>query len=100
MTGPKSSITVYRHNLIITSPSFFPSANSTSATVRHYVKSDPSSTGSEIAKVTIFDLQNKIISYSGTFREGVRQVTHQWGEIFVLGPEGKVSHAFGAISRY
>ena len=58
--------------------------------MRHYVKSDPTSTASDIAKVTIFDLQNKLIGYSGTFREGVRHVFHQWGEIFVLGSGNKV----------
>ena len=89
--GPKSSISIYKHNLMIVSPPFFPSASSNSATVRNYVKSDPTSASSDVAKVTIFDLQNKLIGYSGTFREGVRHVFHQWGEVFVLGSESKVS---------
>ena len=58
--------------------------------MRNYVKSDPTSTASDIAKVTIFDLQNKLIGYSGTFREGVTHVFHQWGEIFILGSKSKV----------
>ncbi|WWC62862.1 uncharacterized protein I303_105460 [Kwoniella dejecticola CBS 10117] len=100
--GPKSSIAIYRHNLIIISPPFYPSANSASATVRHYVSktsttttnSDgvtiPTST-SDISKVTIFDLQNKLVSYSGTYREGVREVFCQWGGIFVYGGNGKLT---------
>jgi len=97
-SGPKSSIAIYRHNLIIVSPPFFPSAGSTSATVRHYVSktagngSDGSAVGaSDIAKVTIFDLQNKLIAYSGTFRDGVREVSFQWGELFVFGANSKLS---------
>lgn len=82
---------MYRHNLIITSPSFIPTANSASATVRNHVKKDPTN-GSDIAKVTVFDLMNSIITCSGTFREGVRGVFFQWGEIFVLGSDSKVGY--------
>ena len=93
--GPKLSIAVCRNNLIIVSPPFFPSAGSTSATVRHYV-SKTSADGlaaepSDVAKVTIFDLQNKLIAYSGTFRDGVRVVTFQWGRIFVFGANNKLT---------
>ncbi|KAK8858833.1 hypothetical protein IAR55_003063 [Kwoniella newhampshirensis] len=96
--GPKSSIAVFKHNLIITSPPFYPSAGSASATVRHYVSkaatngdgvSSPGTT--DIAKVTVFDLQNKLVSYSGTFKDGVRDVFCQWGNIFVLGGNSKLS---------
>lgn len=98
-TGPKSSIAVFRQNLVIVSPPFLPSAGSKSATVRQYVTKNVTSNDagnsatvpSEIAKVTIFDLQNKLISYSGTFRDGVHEVSHQWGGIFVFGPNGKLS---------
>lgn len=49
-------------------------------------------TSTDVAKMTIFDLQNKLISYSGTFKDGVRQVAAQWGGVFVFGGNGKVSH--------
>ncbi|ORY30605.1 putative vacuolar membrane protein [Naematelia encephala] len=91
--GPKSSISVFRHNLIIASPPFFPSANSASATVRNYVSKAAASgsDGNDISKLTIFDLQNKVVSYSGTFKNGVREVFFQWGGVFVLGGDGKLS---------
>ena len=88
--GPKSAIAVYRDSLIITSPPFTPTAGSTSATVRQYVSKNGAS-GADIAKITIFDLQNKLISYSGTFKDGVRQVATQWGGIFIFGGSGKAS---------
>ena len=87
---------MFRHNLIINSPPFFPSAGSASATVRNYVSktgSGPDSAGtgsSDISKLTIFDLQNKLVSYTGTFRDGVREVFFQWGGIFVLSGNAKV----------
>ncbi|KAK4689022.1 vacuolar protein sorting-associated protein 11, partial [Tremellales sp. Uapishka_1] len=89
--GPKSSITAFKHNLIIVSPPFLPSAASNSATVRHYVSKAPNDLGSDIAKIAIFDLQNKLVSYSGTFRDGVREIVCQWGGIFVYGGSGKLS---------
>ncbi|WVQ84353.1 hypothetical protein IAT38_006505 [Cryptococcus sp. DSM 104549] len=94
--GPKDAISVYKHNLIIKSPPFHPSASSASATVRHYVaknatNGDGPSGPTDIAKVTIFDLQNKLISYSGTYRDGVREVFCQWGGIYVYGGNGKIS---------
>jgi vacuolar protein sorting-associated protein 11 len=48
-----------------------------------------------MTKVTVFDLENKLLAYSGTFGEGVREVVSQWGMIYVLGNDGKVSlHLF------
>lgn len=47
---------------------------------------------SEIAKVSIFDLDNKLVAYSGAFERGVRDA---WvgpsGEVCVLGDDGAVS---------
>lgn len=87
--GPKSSIAIYRSNLIITSPPFYPTAGSNSATVRNYVAKTAGTDG-DIAKVTVFDLANKLVSYSGTYREGVRDVFCQWSGIYVYGSSGKV----------
>jgi hypothetical protein len=93
--GPKLSIAVFQNNLIIVSPPFLPTATSASATVRHYVSktniNGESSGPADIAKITVFDLQNKLVAYSGTFRDGVREVVCQWGGIFVYGGNGKVS---------
>lgn len=47
-----------------------------------------------MAKITIFDLDNKVIGYSGTYSEGVRDVFCQWGGIYVYGANGKVSNLY------
>lgn len=77
-----------------------PSASSQSATVRNFVRdqrtggSSTSSTydvSTDIAKVTIFDPENKFVAYSGAFPEGVREVFCEWGEIFILTNDGRLS---------
>jgi hypothetical protein len=45
----------------------------------------------DIAKVTIFDPENKFVAYSGAFPEGVREVFCEWGEIFILTNDGRLS---------
>lgn len=44
----------------------------------------------DIAKVTVFDPENKLVAFSGTFVQGVREVVSQWGDIHVLSNDGKV----------
>jgi hypothetical protein len=46
---------------------------------------------SDIAKVTVLDLENKLVSYSGTYKQGVKAVFGQWNGIFVAENAGKVS---------
>ena len=45
----------------------------------------------DISKVTVFDLENKLVAYSGTFVEGVRAIVSGWNCIFVLTNDGQVS---------
>ena len=45
----------------------------------------------EITEVMIFDLENKLVAYSGTFEEGVREIVSQWGMIYMLENDGMVS---------
>lgn len=101
--GPKSSIHLSSSQVVIVSPPFTPSASSNSATVRNYVnnRDSPITTptsrkGSmmptEIAKITIFDLDNKLVAFSGTFESGVREA---WvgpaGEVLVLSDTGELT---------
>ncbi|EPQ28447.1 uncharacterized protein PFL1_04273 [Pseudozyma flocculosa PF-1] len=116
--GPKSSIHLSASQVIIVTPPFAPSSSSASATVRNFVagrdhgtpsftpsssagRGSPMSNGAgplqrrgmaEIAKVTIFDLDNKFVAYSGTFEGGVRET---WvgpsGEVAVLGDNGSLT---------
>ena len=44
----------------------------------------------DITKVTVFDPENKLVAFSGTFVQGVREVVSQWGDIYILSNDGKV----------
>jgi hypothetical protein len=52
-----------------------------------------------VAKVTIFDPENKFVAHSGTFEEGVRDVWEAWGSVWVLSEGGKVSYEMTAILK-
>lgn len=104
--GSKSAISTFHNYIVITSPPFVPTASSHSATVRNFVREQraaPSSssstsasaaafdTSTDIAKVTIFDPENKFVAYSGAFPEGVREVFYEWGDVFVLTNDSKLT---------
>jgi len=60
--------------------------------VRNYVsKAGATNMDTDIAKVTVLDLENKLVSYSGTYKQGVRAVFSQWNGIFIAENAGKVS---------
>lgn len=65
------------------------SATHPSATVRN-IAARTSTTG-DIARVTIFDVENKFIAHVETFDEGVKDIFCQWEQIFVLTTDGKAS---------
>lgn len=82
--GHKTSAFVSKHNLIIVSPSV-PSA----AARRQMPRGVDDS--ADAAKITIFDLENKIVAYTGVFRNGIKAVFSQWGTVFVFEGNGQVS---------
>ena len=88
--GHKSFVHAHLNYLVIVSPPFFPTASSASVTVRNLVALSPNATESDVTKVTIFDPENKIVAFSSTFKQGVREIVSQWGHIFVLTTDGKV----------
>ena len=90
--GHKSFVRTHSNYLVIVSPPFFPTASSTSATVRNLVAISPNATESDVTKVTVFDPENRLVAFSGTFKQGVREIVSQWGHIFVLTTDGKVSY--------
>lgn len=86
--------------IAIISPPTAATAASTSATIRNYARNlvggappngAATAPASDVAKVTIFDLENKFVAHSGTFEEGVRDVWEAWGAVWVLSEGGKVS---------
>ncbi len=94
LLGHKSSIHTHLNYLVIVSPPFLPTAANASATVRNFVARTPQSDRTDISKVTVFDLENKFVAFSGTFEEGAREVFSQWGHIYVLTNDGKVRIVF------
>ncbi|KAK0549356.1 Vacuolar protein sorting-associated protein 11 [Tilletia horrida] len=78
--GPKAFVRLHpsSQQLIIVSPPFTPTSASHSATVRQYVARGDGGGGNkhngEIAKLTVFDLDNRFVAYSGTFEGGIRDV--------------------------
>ncbi|KAH9910785.1 uncharacterized protein BXZ73DRAFT_93587 [Epithele typhae] len=88
--GLKSRIHTYRNYIVIISPPFAPTATAASATVRNFVAKNVAPAGSEITKVTVFDLENKFVAYTGTFMEGVREIFSVWGKLYVLSNDGKL----------
>lgn len=105
--GPKSAISTYLGHIVITSPPFTPTASSQSATVRNFVREQRSANlasaagvnssgpgsepSSDIAKVTVFDPENRFVSFTSAFPEGVREVFCEWGDIFVYTNDSRLS---------
>ncbi|TKY89951.1 hypothetical protein EX895_001249 [Sporisorium graminicola] len=100
--GPKSSIHLSASQVVIVSPPYTPSSASSSSS-RNLIgnRDSPLTTptsrkGSmiraEIAKITIFDLDNKLVAFSGTFESGIREA---WvgpaGEVLVLTDTGELT---------
>ncbi|EMD38025.1 hypothetical protein CERSUDRAFT_113136 [Gelatoporia subvermispora B] len=88
--GAKAMVHTHLNYMVIVSPPFSPSASAASATVRNFVAKSAGPNG-EITKVTVFDLENKIVTYSGTFTEGIREVVSAWDQIHVLSNDGKLN---------
>lgn len=83
--GRKTSTFVSKHNLIITSPSV------PTAAARRQMPRGAADDSADAAKITIFDLENKIVAYSGVFRNGIKALFSQWGTVFVFEGNGQVS---------
>ncbi|KAL0946382.1 hypothetical protein HGRIS_012612 [Hohenbuehelia grisea] len=90
--GHKSSVHTHLNYLVIVTPPFVPSASAASATVRNFVARAANSSESEITKLTVFDVENKLVAFSGPFTQGqgIREVFSAWGQIFVLTNDGKL----------
>ncbi|KAJ8454953.1 hypothetical protein ONZ45_g19107 [Pleurotus djamor] len=87
--GRKSSVISHLNYLVMVSPPIVPTASAASATVRHVARAvNPDS---EITKVTVFDLENKFVAFSGTFTQGVREIFSGWGQIYILLVDGQLT---------
>ncbi|KAJ7814129.1 hypothetical protein B0H14DRAFT_2850933 [Mycena olivaceomarginata] len=86
--GNKSFIRSHLNYLVIVSPPITPSASAAFRTVRNFAARNPTET--DITKVAVFDPENKIVGYSGTFTQGVRDIVSipEWGGVYILGNDG------------
>ena len=82
-TGYKSSIHTHFNYVIVVSPP------STSPTPRKLAATAAGGDG-DVSKVTVFDMDNKMIGYTGMLAEGVREVISEWGNIYILTTNGQV----------
>ncbi|KIJ21243.1 hypothetical protein PAXINDRAFT_96096 [Paxillus involutus ATCC 200175] len=45
----------------------------------------------DAARVVLVDMENKLVAYSGVFERGVRDVVSEWGSLYVLGNDGRLT---------
>ncbi|KAJ6574697.1 hypothetical protein B0H19DRAFT_1125330 [Mycena capillaripes] len=86
--GNKSFVRSHLNYLVIVSPPITPTASAAYRTVRNFAARNPTDT--DITKVAVFDPENKIVGYSGTFTQGVRDIISipEWGGVYILGNDG------------
>ncbi|KAF7340010.1 E3 ubiquitin-protein ligase PEP5 [Mycena venus] len=90
--GNKSFIRSHLNYLVIVSPPITPTASAASRTVRNFAARNPTDT--EVTKVVVFDPENKILGYNGTFTQGVRDIISipEWGGVYILSNDGTLVH--------
>lgn len=89
--GPKTSVHTHLNYLVIVSSPLTANAASASATIRNFAARNIGASGTEVTKVTVFDLENKFVAHIEPFTDDVREVFSQWGNIYVLSNDGKLS---------
>lgn len=65
--------------------------------MRNLWRTDAAAANTDYTKVTVFDLENKFVAYSGAFQEGVREVISQWDQIYILPNDGKVCFSLPSL---
>lgn len=89
--GKKVAVHTHRNYMIIISPPIAPSVTAASATVRNLAAKSKSTDNAEITKLTVFDLENHFVAYTGTFTTGIREVFSVFGQIYALANDGSLS---------
>jgi hypothetical protein len=91
LEGAKSAAYAHAHYLLTVSPPLAPSLASASRTVRNVAAARRGEPGGEVTRVTLLDLANKLVAFSGAFPDGVRAAFSCWGKLFVLSHAGGLS---------
>jgi hypothetical protein len=82
--GPKATIRTHGQSLIVVSSPFLPTVSSISATIRRSANSATGPLEGDAVKVTVFDLVNKLVSYSSVYKEGVHDIFGDDGTQFCV----------------
>ncbi|KAI6129972.1 hypothetical protein EV401DRAFT_1851890 [Pisolithus croceorrhizus] len=92
--GEKKSLHTHLNYIVVVLPAPFPPAMTTATTPvsnqRKFV-GPLSSTSSEVARVVLVDMENKLVAYTGNFEGGVRDAISAWGHVYVAGNDGKLT---------
>ncbi|KAL4080725.1 hypothetical protein J3A83DRAFT_4423637 [Scleroderma citrinum] len=51
----------------------------------------PTSSDTDMTRVVLVDMENKLVAYTGTFEGGVRDAISAWGHVYVVGNDGKIT---------
>lgn len=95
MEGPRLSAYATANHLLVVSPPFDPqAASSKSKTVKRRANN------SDVARLTLIDVHLKLIAHSNAFKDGVKDIFAQWGKIWVLSHDGKVSRSSQQCSSF
>ncbi|KAJ7071470.1 hypothetical protein C8F01DRAFT_1110662 [Mycena amicta] len=88
--GHKSFVRSHLNYLVIVSPPITPTTTAPYRTVRNFAARN--GTDTDITRVSVFDPENKIVGYSGTFTQGVSDVISipEWGGVYILGNDGSL----------
>lgn len=97
ITGKKVAVHTHRNYMVIVSPPIAPSVTAASATVRNLAAKSKSADNAEITKLTVFDLENHFVAYTGTFTTGIREVFSAHGQIYALANDGSVDVYFSYV---
>lgn len=86
--GYKSSIHTHLNYVIVVSP---PTTVATTSPATRKLAAQAAGGDGDASRVTVFDMENKVVGYTGMFPEGVREVISEWGNIYILTNNGQLT---------
>ncbi|KAG2070492.1 hypothetical protein BDR04DRAFT_1099977 [Suillus decipiens] len=86
--GYKSSIHTHLNYVIVVSP---PTTVATTSSAARKLGTQAAGGDSDASRVTVFDMENKVVGYTGMFAEGIKGVISEWGNIYILTNGGQLT---------
>ncbi|KAG2072195.1 hypothetical protein BDR04DRAFT_1230722 [Suillus decipiens] len=86
--GYKSSIHTHLNYVIVVSP---PTTVATTSSAARKLGAQAAGGDSDASRVTVFDMENKVVGYTGMFAEGIKGVISEWGNIYILTNGGQLT---------